>query len=121
MRKSGVGTRWRSAVFHHGARQRIDLERAARNAIEIHRGTGIGRDGCEPRHRLCGLVGRKPRAIGASDRGGLFQQRQAKCCNIVAQKHRVPLQRERGDGIAHRVDQQLSPRERFEVATQEGP
>jgi hypothetical protein len=61
------------------------------------------------------LVGREPCAVGASDRGGLVEDRKTECLDVVAPKHRLALQRQRCDRIGDRIDQEFSPRQRVEI------
>jgi len=100
---------------HDGAGQRFDLERPLREAIEIHRGAGVGRIGQQRRQHLLGLICGKPRAVGAADCCGLFEDGKAERFDIFTSEHRLPLQRKRRDRVGNGIDEQFSPGERVEI------
>ena len=63
---------------NHRTSQRVDLQPPPGQAIEIHRGAGVGRIGEERRQQLLGLVGGKVCAVGAPDRCCLFEDRKSR-------------------------------------------
>ena len=64
------------------------------------------------------IVG-QPGAVGASDRHRFVEDRYAQRVHVSAPKHRLPLQRQRGDRVGNSVDQQLPPGQRREIAAQD--
>ena len=56
-----------------------------------------------------GFVRRELRAVGLADGGGLFEDGKAERLDVLAPEHGLPLQRQRGDRIGDRVDQELPP------------
>jgi len=86
-----------------GTGQTLELERPPSQAIEIHRGTDLGRVGekrCHRAHRfVVGQLGSVGREQPRSPRRG----REAELVHVVTAKHRLPLQRKRGDRIGHGI------------------
>src|SRR5580704_19088932 len=101
-----------------GAGQRLVLERAAGEAVEIHRGAELAGE-CEQRgERTRRLVVGESRPFGATDSDRFFEHGEAELLDVGSPQYRLALQGKRRNGARDGVEQELAPRQRGEVLTE---